>query len=77
MLFATSRICASPVTFYNDLLQFLVSDLSVRFSHFWSRATCNITPKFPNVNKSKGVAEKGPLTVHISAVPFLKLISMP
>ena len=55
-MLATSMICASPVTFYDDLLQFLVSDLSERFSHFWSRATCNIIPKLPNVNKNKGVA---------------------
>ena len=57
MLFATSMICAGPVTFYNDLLQFLVSDLSGRLSHFWSRATCNIIPKLPNVNENKGVAD--------------------
>ena len=39
MFFAT-RICASPVTFYNDLLQFLVSDFSgdlLTFGHTWSQ----------------------------------------
>ena len=66
MLFAPSMICASPVTFYNDLLQFLVSDFSRRFSHFWSRATCNIIPKLPNVNKNKGVADYGPLRVTVN-----------